>query len=204
MNNAYNVSNVYLNRHKETGKALLQNVIVYLERVGLVGDPEALELLEETVDHLKAQKQIDNKDNGAKAPSNLKDTLKNIQQSLARIEHKEIIPSAPKNYTATAVTTQIGWNATLSGKDPKLKRNNSSTRDKASLPKKTRRAREITVHITDRTDKEKIKTLPTKNLVKALQADTNSIRGVSRLISGNIKIHTKLLEAKKALQKQTR
>lgn len=63
--------------------------------------------------------------------------------------------------------------------------------------KETQCARKITVHIANEANKEKMKTLPIKDLVEALQVDTNSIKGVSRLISGNIKIHTESLEAKK-------
>lgn len=57
---------------------MLQNIIGYLGRVGSAGDPEALQLLEETEDHLKAQAQIDSDEdnNKAETPSELKDTLK--------------------------------------------------------------------------------------------------------------------------------
>lgn len=59
------------------------------------------------------------------------------------------------------------------------------------------------VHIGDAADKEKIKILLTKDLVKVLQAEAKEIQEMSRLISSNIKIYAKLAEAKKALEKKT-
>lgn len=70
-------------------------------RVSFVGDPVALELLKETMKLLEAQKHINN--NKAKVPD-LKDTLKDIQLFLARIEHKEPVTPVFKNYITTAVT----------------------------------------------------------------------------------------------------
>ena len=172
----------------------------YLSRVSFVGDPAALELLKETMELLEAQMHID--DNRAKAP-NLEDTFKDIQLSLARIERKELATPVSKNYAAAAVMQNTAAKipepmaGPLTQKEPKPKQ------VKAPTPKETRRAKEITVHIGNEADKEKIKMLSTKDLVEALQAETKGIRGVSRLISGDTKIHAESLEAKKALQRQT-
>ena len=59
----------------------------------------------------------------------------------------------------------------------------------------------MTVVISSASDKEKIKNMPTKDLVETLQAETEGIRGVSRLISGDLKIHTESLEVKKTTRK---
>ena len=61
----------------------------------------------------------------------------------------------------------------------------------------------MTVVISSASDKEKIKNMPTKDLVEILQAETEGIRGVSRLISGDLKIHTESLEVKKTLQEKS-
>ena len=61
----------------------------------------------------------------------------------------------------------------------------------------------MTVVISSASDKEKIKNMPTKDLVETLQAETEGIRGVSRLISGDLKIHTESLEVKKTLQEKS-
>ena len=66
-----------------------------------------------------------------------------------------------------------------------------------------RRAQEITVHITENADKEKIKLMPTNELVETLQNGTKGVRGVSRLLNGDIRIHVESLEAKKILQENT-
>lgn len=192
----YNVEGKYLKKHKKTIKSLLQNIISYLAQKGSAGGPpKALQLLEKTVEQLKMQKEIDNND-GTRTPNNLNDTLKAIQLSLARIERKGITPPKAKSYAAAAKSG--------SGKDPKLKLIIAKQVPQAPFLKETRRAKEITVHITDKADRERVKTLPTKDLVEALQADTNRIRGMSRLINSDIKIHTESPEAKKALQEQSK
>lgn len=152
---------------------------------------------------MKSQKEIDDGDElkhyGAKAPDNLNETLKAIQLSLARIEHNKVITSPePKNYAAAATTAALH-----NSRNSKLAPAKQALKDKAPTPKETGRAMEITDRIIDEADKERIKALPTKDLVEALQAGTNGIREVSRLISGDIKIHTESLEAKKSLQEQT-
>lgn len=45
-------------------------------------------------------------------------------------------------------------------------------KNKTPIPKEARRAKEITVHILNEANKERTKAVPTKDLVKALQADT--------------------------------
>ena len=48
-----------------------------------------------------------------------------------------------------------------------------------------------------------MKLMPTKELVEKLQNGAEGIRGVSRLLNGDIRIHTESLEAKKILQEKT-
>lgn len=165
-----------------------------------MGDPTALELLKETIEHLKAQKHIDN--NRAKTP-NLDNTLKEIQLSLARIERKDSTTPGHKNYAAAAAVAQSNSKTPEQRTVPLLQKDPRPKQAKTPMPKEKRWAKEITVHISNKADKEKIKMLSTKNLVEVLQAKTKSIQGVSRLFSKNIKIHTKSLKAKKVLQKQT-
>ena len=168
-------------------------------QISFVEDPVALELLKEIMKLMEVQKHIDN--NRTKVP-NLEDTLKNIQLSLARIERKEPVTPVFKNYAAAAAAQNtISKNPEpttepLSWTEPKLKQ------AKALTLKKARRAKEITVHISNKADKEKIKMLSTKDLAEALQTETKGIQEVSRLISGDIRIHAESLEAKKVLQKQ--
>lgn len=72
---------------------------------------------------------------------------------------------------------------------------------KAPTLKEACQTKKITVHISNKTDKKKIKMLSTKDLVEALQTKTKSIQEMSCLISGNIKIYAESLEAKKVLHK---
>ena len=169
-------------------------------RVGTVGDPAALRLLNKTMDFLEKQKQFDN--NGATTLNGLSDTLKIIQLSLARIEHKDPIPPESRNY-ATVVAQNSSKDSETSTMLPWRKDPQQAPKNKVPTLKKAHQAREITVHIGNKAEKEKVKMLSTKDLVEALQAETQDIWEVSRLISGDIKIHVESLEAKKALQKQT-
>lgn len=126
---------------------------------------------EEAVEHLKLQKEIDNdndsKHNRAKTPDSLNEMLKAIQLSLARIECREVITSPkPKSYAVAAAAPSPA----IAKQVPK---------DKVPTPKETRRAREITVHITNEAEKERLKALLTKNLIEALQADTSNIGGIT-------------------------
>lgn len=169
----------------------------FLMYVGSAGDPAAWQLLKETMKLLEAQKRINNEK--AKT-SNLNNILKNIQLSLAKIKRKEPI-SMLKNYAAITVQNSSTSNmiTAMSHKTPKPKQAPQSP-----TPKKVRCAREITVHIGNKAGKEKIRMLSIKYLIEALQAETKKIWGISHLISGDIKIHTESLEAKKALQDKSR
>ena len=177
----------------------------YLAYVSTARDSVALELLKETAELLNTQKEIDN--SRAKMP-NLKDTLNAIQLSLIRIEQKESIAPVSRNYaTVATVAAQNSLKSPeallmpLSRKDPKYKQ--VTKNNKAPTPRETRWAQEITVHIGDAADKEKIKMLSTKDLVEALQVEAEGIQGVSCLISNDIKIYAESTEAKKALEKKT-
>ena len=67
----------------------------YLDRVGTVGDPEALQLLRNSAEILQAQNLVDDK--VAETPNNIGDTLQAIQQSLT--ERNE---TTPRSYAAAA------------------------------------------------------------------------------------------------------
>lgn len=132
---------------------------------------------------------------GQKQCNNLNETLKAIQLLLTHIEPKKR-PS--KNLKAIlllhkAVKTHLQSQSLIP------LQNILKTKH---LHQKTWQAREITVHIMDNFNKEKIKALLTKDLVKALQTSTSGIKKVLRLINSNIKIHTKSLEVKKVLEEK--
>lgn len=98
----------------------------------------ALELLQETVELLDTQKEIDN--SRAKI-SDINNTLKAIQLSLMRIEHKESIAPVPKNYTAVATTAAQNSLKNFEGLSTPLLRNNfkhkqATKTDKVLTPKK--------------------------------------------------------------------
>ena len=167
----------------------------YLDRVGTVGDPEALQLLRNSAEILQAQNLVDDK--VAETPNNIGDTLQAIQQSLTRIERNE---TTPRSYAAAA--TGQGRDEPAPPKNQNVKPR-QARKHKAPTPGEARRAREITVHITEDADKEKMKLMPTKELVETLQNGAEGIRGVSRLLNGDIRIHAESLEAKKTLQEKT-
>lgn len=143
---------------------------------------------------LEAQKHIDNK---IAKTSNLNNTLKDIQLSLAQIERKEST-IAPRNYVIAAAQNSPKSNATTTPlhKTPKPKQ---ALQNPTS--KEARQAREI---IRDKADKEKIRMVSTKNLMQVLQTETKRIWRIFCLISGNIKIHAESLKAKKVLQDKTK
>ena len=195
MINLFNQQNAFLNEHSEKKESLREKIKEYLDRVGTVGDPVALQLLKSSAELLQAQKQID--DEVAMAPNIHIDTLQSIQQIPTRKEQKD---TTPQSYVAAA--TGRGRD----GPAPPAKKNVKSqptSKDKTPIPKEARRAREITVHITENADKENMKLMPTKELVETLQNGAEGIRGVSHLLNGDIRFHTESLEAKKILQEKT-
>ena len=88
--NSFNQQNAILNEYSEKKESLREKIKGYLDRVGTVGDPVALQLLKNSAELLQAQKQID--DEVAKAPNILNNTLQSIQQTMTRIEQKDITP----------------------------------------------------------------------------------------------------------------
>ena len=161
MMNSFNQQNAFLNEHSEKKESLREKIKDYLDRVGTVGDPVALQLLKNSAELLEAQKQID--DEVAKAPNILNDTLQSIQQTLTRIERKD---TTPQSYAAAATGRGRDRPAPPANKNVKSQ---PTSKDKTPTPKEARRAREITVHITENADREKIKLRPTKELVETLQ-----------------------------------
>ena len=188
-------TNALSRAHSERREFLHVKIKEYLDRVGTVGDPEALQLLRNSAEILQAQNLVDDK--VAETPNNIGDTLQAIQQSLTRIERNE---TTPRSYAAAA--TRQGRDEPAPPKNQNVKPQ-QARKDKAPTPREARRAREITVHITEDADKEKMKLMPTKELVETLQNGAEGIRGVSRLLNGDIRIHAESLEAKKTLQEKT-
>ena len=179
MMNSFNQQNAFLNENSEKKESLREKIKEYLNRVGIVGNPVALQLMENSAELLQAQKQID--DEVVKAPNILIDTLQSIQQILIRIERKD---TTPQCYAAAATGRGRDRLAPLANKNVKSQ---PTSKDKTPTPKEARRAREITVHITENADKEKINLMPTKELVETLQNGADGIRGVSRLLNGDIR-----------------
>ena len=168
----------------------------YLTEVGDGGEPKGTEVLKEVREFLLNQRNIDN-DND-KTPSTLNNTLREIQQSLARIEGTKPITKA-NNYAAAAIRGQ----AVEAPPIPRCTKPTAPLKRNELSPQEVRKAREITIIVSKETDKEKLKNMTAKDLVETLQAETEGIRGVSRLISGDLKIHTESAEAKKVLQENS-
>ena len=129
----------------------------YLNRVYTVGDPEALQLLRNSAEILQAQNLV--YDKVAEIPNNICDTLQAIQQSLTRIERNE---TTPRSYAAAATGQGRDEPAPLKNQNVNPQQ---ARKDKAPIPREERRAREITVQNTEDADKEKMKLMPTKELV---------------------------------------
>lgn len=110
---------------------------------------------------LEVQKRINNKK--AKT-SNLNNILKDIQLSLTKIKRKEPI-SMLKNYAAITVQNSSTSNTITAMSHKTLKPKQAP---QSPTPKKARCAREITVHIRDKADKEKMRMLSIKYLIEAL------------------------------------
>ena len=70
--NSFNQQCALLSEHYEKKENLREMIKDYLDRVGIVGDPVALQLLKNSAELLQAQKQID--DEVAKTPNILNDT----------------------------------------------------------------------------------------------------------------------------------
>ena len=156
-------SNALSRAQSERRKGLHVKIKEYLDRVGTVGDPEALQLLRNSAEILQAQNLVDDK--VAETPNNIGDTLQAIQQSLTRIERNE---TTPRSYAAAA--TGQGRDEPAPPKNQNVKPQ-QARKDKAPTPREARRAREITVHIMEDADKEKMKLMPTKELVETLQME---------------------------------
>ena len=165
----------------------------YLTEVGDGGEPKGTEVLKEVREFLLNQRNIDDK-----TPSTLNNTLREIQQCLARIESTKPITKA-NNYAAAAIRGQ----AVEAPPIPRRTKPTAPLKRNELSPQEVRKAREITIIVSKETDKDKLKNMTTKDLVETLQAETEGIRGVSRLISGDLKIHTESAEAKKVLQENS-
>ena len=156
----------------------------YVAHVGTAGAATALELLNETREVLATHKEFDDdrvKTAGQKTPD-LDATLKAIHSSLAPIKGKEGLTPVLKNHAAAAahLNSNPSGPGTLqkqpSHQEPKP---TQALKNKASTPKEARRSKEITVRIGNEVHKQKIRLLPTKDLVEALQAETVAIQKVA-------------------------
>ena len=118
---------------------------------------------------------------------------------LAPIESAKTATTTTNSYSAAATRGQASEAPPI----PRRTKPITSSKKTEPLPQEVRQARAMTVVISSASDKEKIKNMSTKDLVETLQAETEGIRGVSRLISGDLKIHTESLEVKKTLQEKS-
>ena len=79
---------VSIERRKES---LVIKIKEYLDRVGNVGDPVALEILQESKIVLEAQNQLDKKSHDT---THVVSALNDIKSTLQRIESRKEIPTA--------------------------------------------------------------------------------------------------------------
>ena len=191
------LENTFVIAHAEQRDQLLYKIDDYLIGIGDGGEPEGTRILEEVKNSLDNQRSIDN--NNENIPKPIHDTLTEIQRSLARIESAKTATTTTNSYSAAATRGQASEAPPI----PRRTKPITSSKQTEPSPQEVRQARAMTVVISSASDKEKIKNMPTKDLVETLQAETEGIRGVSRLISGDLKIHTESLEVKKTLQEKS-
>ena len=176
------LENTFVIAHAEQRDQLLYKIDEYL--MGR-GEPEGTGILEEVKKFLDNQRSIDN--DNENIPKPIHDTLTEIQRSLAHIESAKTAITTTNSYSAAATRGQASEAPPI----PRRTKPITSSKQTEPLPQEVRQA--MTVVISSASDKEKIKNMPTKYLVETLQAETEGIRGVSRLISGDLKLHTESL-----------
>ena len=188
------------NNHRKTRDSLQTSIESYLNRVGKVGDPDALRLLLEARNAFQTQQLIED-DEPSNEQGDVSSTLREIKQSLERIEKGKHIAKIPKSYAGAAAE---------GARKESDRRATSTTAGRPNRPDLTQRAvneatqaRVFTVTISVEEEKDKLRRLSTKELVETLQRNAPGIHGVTRLASGDIRIHTESVEAKKTLSESS-
>jgi hypothetical protein len=170
----------------ENERTVRDKIVEYLYRVGTVGDPVALLLLQQAADAL--QKRVDQPPPNvtARDPA-LNNILQQMQTSIAKLEAKssysEVVRKATGPVQAPTPTMRVA---------------------KETVPSsgRNRQAREFTVTMTDVVEKKNLEVMSTKDIMSKLQGDAEGIRGVARLANGAIRIQAESAEARKALQEK--
>ena len=184
--------------HTQQRDYLLDKINDYLVGIGDEGEPEGTMVLQEVKIFLENQRNFDNDNDDDKTSKTLNVTLTEIQKSLARIEGAKAVTTNSDNYAAAATRGQAAQAPPV----PRSTKPTAHLKHTEPSPQEIRKAREITIVVPNTIDKEKVKNVTTKDLVETLQRETKGIRGISRLMSGDLKIHTESLEAKKLLQEK--
>ena len=183
---------------EEKIKLLGAKIDEYLKPGNSVGDPVAQTLLKEVKATLQAQLHInsENEDTVTVAES-----LRDIRNALNRMEGTKKNNEPPTGYAAAATPlapqNQAGQSPTYNLKHPKPQKT------KEPSPSEAKRAREITLRVTNEADRERVRQMPTQELVESLQKNVEGIVGISRLTSGDIRMHAESAEVKKTLHENT-
>lgn len=129
------------------------------------------------------------------AESNIEKTLKVMQGSLDRIERQGNLNAGKKTSYAAAAAA---------GRERPLAENKKTQEGEMTSPKAptfNRKARDITLIIADKKEREGMKKISNKELIENLQAKrVQGVRGVARMGNGNIRIQMESEQEKHTLQ----
>jgi hypothetical protein len=170
----------------ENERTVRDKIVEYLYRVGTVGDPVALLLLQQAADAL--QKRVDQSPpNVIARDSALNNILQQMQTSIVKLEAKssysEVVRKATDLVQAPTSTMRVA-------------------KETVSSSGRNRQAREFTVTMIDVVEKKNLEVMFTKDIMSKLQGDAKSIRGVARLANDAIRIQAESAKARKVLQEK--
>ena len=184
---------------EKTIKLLGAKIDEYLKLGNSSGDPVAHSLLNEVKATLQTQIHINSENEDT---SMVAESLRDIKNALNRMEgvRKNNEPTTSYATAATPSTSraQVGPNPTYNLRHPRPQKT------KELSPSEAKRAREVTLRFTNEADRERVRQLPTQELVESLQKNVGGIVGISRLTSGDIRIHAESAEIKKTLHENTK
>lgn len=173
---------------KGTKEKIIIKIANYLTKVGAIGDPEALALLREAGDALKNTEATKTTTNDS---TTVCDAISEIRTSLRLMEEKIDQSTKPRSDAAAAAY------APPSAQEARAK----GPRNDPRAPAINRRARDITIEVTDAGEKERIDNMTNERLVESLRAEgASGILGVARMPNGKIRIQMESIEQKEALQ----
>lgn len=179
--------------------SLRDRVVAYLERVGTVGDPDALNLLRETAEFLKNSATTLRTQTSPEVTA----ALTSIQAALSSISARipPVIVPAPTQKPATAASTYAAAAArpATSSVPSRVSKPVAKT---SPTPKQSRRAKELLLRVTDASDREKIKAKSSEELAKSLE-NIQQVKGISRMPNGDLRIYAASEDAKKALEENS-